>query len=128
MESDDENKGDSNCKQLHAVESLNPNLNPNPIKKTVNKFTYSPDFEAFWEKSSKRGNKFEAHEEWLKIKPDAELQQQMALSMAKARASPEWRDAKFIPHVCRWLKKRGWENEYGPTNVLRMPDSPTPVC
>lgn len=80
---------------------------------------YAADFLLFWKSwptgFGQKGNKWEAFSEWrkAKIKPDAEALIAAARSQADEKAAIK-RNGNFaadFPHVCRWLKKRGWETE-----------------
>lgn len=86
---------------------------------------YSPDFEAFWENSTRRGSKFEAYEAWCKIRPDPELVALMRSKMAAFMKTQDWlkENGKYAPHVVRWLRKRGWEQEVR----IAKPSRPTGV-
>lgn len=92
--------------------------NTNMAKRPSPRFTreYTPEFDGFWGISSKRGNKFEAFEVWLKIPESLRLEARSAMEFA---VSNTWRytEPKYIPHVSSWLNSRGWEQS-------RPPDPP----
>lgn len=99
------------------------------IKNTSRKSGYTPEFENFWEHSTRRGSKHDAFREWSYIKPDTDLTGIINAKMAQARASPDWTKdgGKYAPHVCRWLKRKGWEEEY--PSLFRVATSkPQAVC
>lgn len=76
---------------------------------------YSEAFEEFWKKSTKRGSKVEAYREWKKLGPkDCLIIQD---GMTAWMNSDQWRDETKQPHICRWLKRRGWE-ELVPRSLL----------
>jgi len=70
---------------------------------------YSPEFLEFWANSTKRGSKSEAFKEWSKLKPDEAMRAEIHAGMQAWKASEQWQDEKLQPHICRWLKRRGWE-------------------
>lgn len=78
------------------------------IAKQVSRNTYSGEFEEFWEKSSKRGSKWEAYRVWQKISADERKTATAAMIHA---IRTEWanQETQFIPHVVRWLRGRRWE-------------------
>lgn len=71
---------------------------------------YTPEFEIFWNESSKRGSKFDSFELWRKLAAEEQAKAQDAMK-AQAHA---WIDDKveenFIPHVSTWLHGRRWES------------------
>lgn len=70
-------------------------------------------FDAFWAAYPKRVAKPEAFKAWLKLKPDAALQQIIAIALARQRESEEWRreQGQFIPYPATYLRARRWEDE-----------------
>jgi hypothetical protein len=72
---------------------------------------YDPMFELFWRNSTKRGSKIEGFREWKKFRPDEELNAEMSRGMTAWMMSEQWQDETKQPHICRWLKRRGWEEE-----------------
>ncbi len=68
---------------------------------------YSESFEVFWFNSTKRGSKVDAYREWKKLPNlDAGAADD---GMARWMESEQWQDESKQPHICRWLKRRGWE-------------------
>ncbi len=70
---------------------------------------YPEGFELFWGNSTKRGSKLQAVAEWKKLEPDDELVIEILRGMHSWRDSEQWQTEKLQPHICRWLKRRGWE-------------------
>lgn len=70
---------------------------------------YAPDFETFWAVSTKRGSKLEAFKVWKQLRIGPHLGAQVKSAMLKWMQSEQWQDETKQPHVCRWLKRRGWE-------------------
>lgn len=80
---------------------------------------YDPGFELFWRTSTKRGSKIEAYREWKKFRPSGELNADMSRGMTAWMASEQWQDETKQPHICRWLKRRGWEEIVPKSNGSR---------
>jgi len=70
---------------------------------------YPSDFEMFWANSTRRGSKLEAYRAWKLFMPGEELFKQILRGMMAWRESEQWQDETKQPHICRWLKRRGWE-------------------
>ena len=90
------------------------NLNPLAILSPVEP-KYSDQFLGFWNLSTKRGSKLEAFLEFKKLRignpdvPDPVLLQSILAGMEAWKQSEQWQDETKQPHICRWLKRRGWE-------------------
>ncbi len=71
---------------------------------------YTSAFENFWKASTQRGSKKQAFAEWRKLGtfPQGALAQ-IHGAMAQWRQSAQWQDETKQPHICNWLKRRGWE-------------------
>lgn len=65
------------------------------------------DFEGFWSGSTKRGSKKEALIAYRQI-PVSDRPAILA-GMAAWQKSDQWQDETKQPHICRWLRRRGWE-------------------
>ncbi len=72
---------------------------------------YSDDFEQFWRQSTKRGSKVEAFREWKKLGIVPSAIDPIFAGMFAWIQSDQWQDETKQPHICRWLKRRGWEEE-----------------
>jgi uncharacterized protein YdaU (DUF1376 family) len=70
---------------------------------------YTPAFELFWKDSTMRGSKQEAFTVWKKLAPGPELWGEIMSGMLNWMRSDQWQDETKQPHICRWLKRRGWE-------------------
>ena len=70
-------------------------------------------FDEFWAAYPKKTGKGEARKAWLKIKPDAELLQQMLNAIAWQSQSEQWRKdgGQYIPMPSTWLNQQRWEDE-----------------
>ncbi len=71
---------------------------------------YTSAFENFWKMSTQRGSKKQAFAEWRKLGtfPQGALAQ-IHGAMAQWQQSEQWQDESKQPHICNWLKRRGWE-------------------
>lgn len=58
---------------------------------------------------AKRGNKQKAIRAWDKLKPTAELVDQIADALARQAESAEWQEGVGIPHLSTYLNNYGWE-------------------
>ncbi len=72
---------------------------------------YAPSFQLFWSTSTKRGSKVEAFKEWQKLRVDGDSIAAINRGMDDWKHSEQWQDETKQPHICRWLKRRGWEEE-----------------
>ncbi len=70
---------------------------------------YSVHFEEFWRQSTRRGSKVEAYREWGKLRTPQDKYPEILKGMADWMQSEQWQDETKQPHICRWLKRRGWE-------------------
>lgn len=102
-----ENKDDSNCKQVIAAESLNPN--PNPIQTCVRQ----GGFDRFWEAYPKKVGKQAAHKAWSKLAPSVELEETILSAIGRQKRHSQWlnENGRYIPHAATWLNGSRWEDE-----------------
>ncbi len=70
---------------------------------------YPPEFELFWQQSTRRGSKSEALTQWKKLMPDRGHIAAIHAGMSAWKLSEQWQDEKMQPHISRWLRRRGWE-------------------
>ena len=70
-------------------------------------------FDEFWQAYPKKTGKGEARKAWAKIRPNAELLQQMLNAIAWQSQSEQWRKdgGQFIPMPSTWLNQQRWEDE-----------------
>lgn len=70
-------------------------------------------FDRFWRAYPRRQNRGHAEAAFAKIKPDVAMVDRMLEAIARARESPQWREAqgKYIPHPATWLNAKGWADE-----------------
>lgn len=71
-------------------------------------------FEKFWNAYPKKRGKGQAEKEWGRLKPDDAHVAIILTAIDKAKQTPDWRkeNGQFIPHPAKWLKAKGWEDEY----------------
>jgi hypothetical protein len=67
---------------------------------------YTPEFEAFWNGSTKRGSKFKASKLWEKLRGEADA---ITAGMQAWQKSEQWQNETKQPHITTWLGRRGWE-------------------
>lgn len=96
-------------------EPSNPNLNLTQAGKTrANKAPVDLGlFDQFWKAYPRKVAKPEAMKAFVRIKPDAELMQQIMSALERAKASRDWQkdDGQFIPYPSTWLNQARWEDE-----------------
>lgn len=68
-----------------------------------------PEFQDFWDGSTRRGSRKEALAEWRRIDFKERLSGVIVAGMKAWMLSEQWQDESKQPHVHRWLKRRGWE-------------------
>lgn len=64
--------------------------------------------------------------EWQKLRPNNELQAQMARSVKAWADSEKWQDRQFVPAIDRWLRGRRWQDTL-PVTSTTPPPSTRPV-
>lgn len=69
-------------------------------------------FERFWSIYPKKKSKGAARKAWIKINPDATLQDRIIKKVEEGVGSKEWSDKEFIPYPASWLNAEGWEDEF----------------
>lgn len=97
--------------------------NNNNINKAINKQGNKKErrsdgrseelFNVFWNEYPKKVAKQDALKAWMKIKPGAELVNQIMTGLARCKASAEWAKSggQFIPHAATWLNGKRWEDD-----------------
>ena len=67
----------------------------------------------FWEEYPKKVGKAAAEKAFIKLKPSAEMLQQMLEAIKAQKQSEQWaRDGgQFIPHPATWLNRGQWDDE-----------------
>ena len=80
-------------------------------------------FERFWKAYPKKRAKGDAEKAWNALKPSEPLVNQIIATLELAKTSAEWQkdNGQFIPYPATWLRRIGWEDEYGPDQA----DNPT---
>lgn len=106
---------------LQNIDLINPPIAPQggppPVKQRRRKRAaksipqWKPErFEGFWTFYPRGEDRVGAVEEWDKLRPSDELINTMARALAQQKETEEWRAGIGIPHACRWLRKRRWED------------------
>jgi hypothetical protein len=109
------------CDQHTKGNAPSPTPIPTPSpKKRKNIAASSDGFLALWEeyppRNGKKSGKKQAWEEWMNLSPDESLQTLMIERIRAQKAHREKSLAKGefaaeFPDLCRWIKKRRWEDE-----------------
>ena len=70
-------------------------------------------FDAFWTAYPRKTGKGEARKAWAKIRPNAELIQQILDAVKWQSQSDQWKKEKgqYIPYPATWLNQQRWEDE-----------------
>jgi len=97
-----------------------PLLNPSTVRCESKKVLCKESFIKFWNAYPKKKAKGDAEKAWLKINPSEHLIEIILSAVQRAKTSRDWlKDSgQFIPHPATWLNRKGWEDEYEPTNGL----------
>ena len=97
---------DSESQQINKINKANKERNKNNL-------VWDFGFDEFWQAYPKKTGKGEAKKAWSKIRPDAELLQQMLNAIACQSQSEQWRKdgGQFIPMPSTWLNQQRWEDE-----------------
>jgi uncharacterized protein YdaU (DUF1376 family) len=87
---------------------ITPIPSPSPIPNKI----YSASFEKLWNMlDRKRGAKFTAHKEFLKIESER-WDKELTIELLAKKYNEQIKDiseAKFVPHFATWLHQRRWE-------------------
>jgi hypothetical protein len=80
-------------------------------------------FEQFWEAYPRRQAKQAAQAAWDKLRPGAELREQILAALSAQKRSAAWReqDGKFIPLPATYINGKRWEDQI-------MDSVPVPEC
>jgi len=75
---------------------------------------FNNPFDDFWQSYPNKKSKALAEKEWKRLRPNDELIKNIMVSLKIAKTSYEWlkEGGQFIPYPDKWLRNRGWENEY----------------
>jgi len=97
------------------------NQSQNQITKSkAQKPSSSPDgdgvrlgFDVFWKAYPRRTARGAALKAWLKLKPDADLQQKILTAIEAQKKTDQWSKdgGRFIPHPATWLNHTRWLDE-----------------
>lgn len=78
-------------------------------------------FEDFYRNYPKKKDKPGAEKAWRKLRLDKDLQIQIMCGLGRAVNSLGWSkdNGQFIPYPAKWIRSRGWEDEYLPSEPPR---------
>ena len=107
-----------NCMQMHADDSkcarnpIQSESNPNPGSESKTRETR---FGEFWAAYPRKQGKGAAEKAWGKIKPNAEVFDQIMNAVESQKHCEQWQkhNGQFIPNPATWLNQRRWEDEPG---------------
>lgn len=107
-----------NCMQMHADDSkcarnpIQSESNPNPESESKTRETR---FGEFWAAYPRKQGKGAAEKAWGKIKPNAEVFDQIMSAVESQKHCEQWQkhNGQFIPNPATWLNQRRWEDEPG---------------
>ncbi len=70
-------------------------------------------FDSFWEAYPKKKAKEAAKKAWMKLKPSAELFEEIMQAVAEQKKSADWikDNGQFIPYPSTWLNQGRWSDE-----------------
>lgn len=90
----------------HIKEDYLHNLHINEPKKKNN---YSEEFEKFWSKTNKRGEKVRAYSAWKSNNLDSKVD--IMIDLLKTNYDLKYADwgKKYWPHISSWINYRPWE-------------------
>lgn len=76
-------------------------------------------FEEFWKEYPKKLYRGEAEKVWERFKVTTELFAEIMAGLNRAKKSPNWtkEGGEYIPNAARWLRAKGWRDEYPRTIV-----------
>ena len=82
-------------------------------------------FAEFWAEYPKKKAKKDAQKAWNKIKPTAELFENIIEAVKFAKNSMEWKkeNGRFIPNPATWLNGGRWDDELTPAPINPQPTS-----
>jgi uncharacterized protein YdaU (DUF1376 family) len=104
---------DANALETHSVR--NASRIPYPVSRKDQHpcASYDARFLEFWSQYPRKKSKGQAWKAWQRLRPNADLGQQIADGLNRAKSSKDWKrdNGKFIPHPATWLNARGWEDE-----------------
>jgi len=113
--------GNSTDDLTPSIEYIENNRNIEDVERIENKALphsgkdpfLENSFNAFWACYPKKVDKQEAKKAWRKIKPNAELADEIMSGLQKWTESYDWLkdDGRYIPYPATWLNKRRWEDE-----------------
>ena len=77
-------------------------------------------FAEFWAEYPKKKAKKDAQKAWNKIKPTAELFENIMEAVKFAKNSMEWKkeNGRFIPNPATWLNGGRWDDELTPSPII----------
>ncbi len=99
----------------------------------MNRQKYPEYFEAFWKSYPRYEDKFEAFNQWKRLKPDAALREDIREGIRHRKEAEKQADegGEFFPswpHASRFLKKRRWEDRFPLKKEKREKHEEVPRC
>ena len=80
-------------------------------------------FAEFWKEYPKKVGKAGCLKAWTRLKPTADLFDQIMNTLAKQKASDQWRreGGRYIPNPLKWLNQGRWDDEPIETAIAAAP-------
>lgn len=116
--------GESASNQVRQEPIAREEKRPIPLPPSRRRHTpilTDPRFERLWALYPKKRSKGEAEKAWHELKPDDALVENILFKVAQAMKSPDWQKdgGQYIPYPATWLRRKGWEDDYGPVKEKR---------
>ena len=104
-------KNNSNAEVTQMSQNSNARIDKNRIEESRN--TLVAWFDIFWAMYPRKEQKKKALAAWMKIKPDAQLNDEIIKGLQKFLTCEQWvkDDGRFIPHPTTWLNGERWRDE-----------------
>ena len=114
----------SNVNQSSKQYAVSKKKESKPSRASADAERSTSAFDAFWSVYPKRKAKPAAIDAWRRLGPDEALAGQIITAAKKWADTDEWgRDGgKYVPYPAKWLKQRGWEDDFPTTAQAVWPD------
>lgn len=89
----------------------NENINDNDNNNDIDNNLYFQMFNEFWNIYPKKVNKERARRAFVRIKPNAQLFEQIMCALEIHKRCAQWQDTQYIPYPATWLNGKRWEDE-----------------
>lgn len=101
---------------IQNTKELSTNIPPKAPRSGRRSLKKEPDwkperFAGLWKCYPRGENKQLAIAEWDKLRADDDTINAMARALIAQKKTEDWQNGIGIPHLCRWLKNRRWEDE-----------------